>query len=513
MQFLRCFSASLAGIELPLPESSADALIGVLLAPTAQQRAARLAAAMRESPTLVVWVVDRCGVKGFSFNLDPTLGGLAAGFAEDLPLALNDSLLQYAEGQKSDRGQLPSKALQAITIAVPAAVDALEVARRAVAWIESGNGGQREDCIGESSERAAVEGVAVGNVSLVAEMAYLLGLLHNIDAYRASPKARGRSEKVLAATLVANLEPYLGVLDSRSIPLAAEAVVRGWADWIQSQAVAEDRCAALQQAWMGEGPAAGRLPALTQSLCRLARLESEFEVALEEAKLQAMYKLAAGAGHEINNPLGSIAGRAQLLLRDENEPERRRTLAKINSQAFRAHEMIADMMLFARPPVPQFEQIAPATLIQSLVDEMHEITEQQEAEIVSHIATDVATLRVDASQLRVALRAMCTNALEATGLGGRIEITVSHGPVDKVLHERSAPVETVQITVRDNGPGFSEEERQHLFDPFYSGREAGRGLGFGLSKCWRIVRNHGGRIDVQSDPGRGATFEITLPVA
>ena len=63
------------------------------------------------------------------------------------------------------------------------------------------------------------------------------------------------------------------------------------------------------------------------------------------------------------------------------------------------------------------------------------------------------------------------------------------------------------------GPGFSEEERQHLFDPFYSGREAGRGLGFGLSKCWRIVRNHGGRIDVQSDPGRGATFEITLPVA
>jgi hypothetical protein len=202
-----------------------------------------------------------------------------------------------------------------------------------------------------------------------------------------------------------------------------------------------------------------------------------------------------------------------LLLRDENEPERRRMLAKINSQAFRAHEMIADMMLFARPPLPKFEQIAPATLIQSLVDEMREITEQQEAEIVSHIATDVATLRVDASQLRVALRAMCTNALEATGLGGRIEITVSHGPVDKVLHKRSAPVETVQITVRDNGPGFSEEERQHLFDPFYSSREAGRGLGFGLSKCWRIVRNHGGRIDVQSDPGRGATFEITLPVA
>ena len=140
------------------------------------------------------------------------------------------------------------------------------------------------------------------------------------------------------------------------------------------------------------------------------------------------------------------------------------------------------------------------------------ITEQQEAEIVSHVTTDIATIRVDASQLRVALRAMCTNALEATGLGGRIEIRVSDGAPDKVLHKSSVAVQTVQITVCDNGPGFPDEERQHLFDPFYSGREAGRGLGFGLSKCWRIVRNHGGRIDVQSDPGRGATFEITLPV-
>jgi signal transduction histidine kinase len=264
---------------------------------------------------------------------------------------------------------------------------------------------------------------------------------------------------------------------------------------------------------MEEGATATGLPVLARTLSRLARLESDFEAALEEAKLQAMYKLAAGAGHEINNPLGSIAGRAQLLLRDESDPERRRTLAKINSQAFRAHEMIADMMLFARPPLPQFDQIAPATLIQSLVDEMHEITEQQEAEIVSHVTTDIATMRVDASQLRVALRAMCTNALEATGLGGRVEIRVSDGPSDKVLHKKSGAGQTVQITVCDNGPGFSDEERQHLFDPFYSGREAGRGLGFGLSKCWRIVRNHGGRIDVQSDPGRGATFEITLPVA
>jgi hypothetical protein len=65
--------------------------------------------------------------------------------------------------------------------------------------------------------------------------------------------------------------------------------------------------------------------------------------------------------------------------------------------------------------------------------------------------------------------------------------------------------------VADNGPGIGPDVRRHLFDPFYSGREAGRGLGFGLPKCWRIARSHGGRIDVESTPGRGATFVVTLP--
>ena len=71
--------------------------------------------------------------------------------------------------------------------------------------------------------------------------------------------------------------------------------------------------------------------------------------------------------------------------------------------------------------------------------------------------------------------------------------------------------EAVEIIVRDNGPGISAEVLPNIFDPFFSGREAGRGIGFGLSKCWRIVTQHGGQIDVESEPGRGATFKITLP--
>jgi signal transduction histidine kinase len=69
----------------------------------------------------------------------------------------------------------------------------------------------------------------------------------------------------------------------------------------------------------------------------------------------------------------------------------------------------------------------------------------------------------------------------------------------------------VTICVRDDGPGITPDERQHIFDPFYSARQAGRGLGLGLSKCWRIVTNHGGRIEVASQPGHGAAFTVTLP--
>ncbi len=84
----------------------------------------------------------------------------------------------------------------------------------------------------------------------------------------------------------------------------------------------------------------------------VAELRCAFDAALEAEKLEALAEFAAGAGHEINNPLTVISGRAQLLLRDEKDPERRRTLALIRAQAVRVNEMIADMRLFARPPEP-----------------------------------------------------------------------------------------------------------------------------------------------------------------
>jgi len=103
-------------------------------------------------------------------------------------------------------------------------------------------------------------------------------------------------------------------------------------------------------------------------------------------------------------------------------------------------------------------------------------------------------------QLTVALRSLCQNALEALGQGGRIEIAVDREGNQAL------------IAVADDGPGILAEQRPHIFEPFYSARQAGRGLGMGLSKCWRIVTNHGGQIEVGNRAGTGTFFTIRLPL-
>ncbi|MGD9636303.1 MAG: sensor histidine kinase [Pirellulales bacterium] len=230
---------------------------------------------------------------------------------------------------------------------------------------------------------------------------------------------------------------------------------------------------------------------------------AEFEARLEREKLAALMELAYGAGHEINNPLANIAARAQTLLDDERDPERRRKLLAIHRQAMRAHEMIADLMLFARPPKLE---LAPADLrqiVRDVVEEQHEFAIERAIELQCDVSDAAVDVQVDATQLAVAISALIVNAIEAVGRDGRVEAVVREWA--------EAGVRSAEVIVRDNGPGISEQVRRHLFDPFFSGREAGRGLGFGLSKCWRIVTDHGGQIVVNNIEGGGAEFTILLP--
>jgi signal transduction histidine kinase len=243
-------------------------------------------------------------------------------------------------------------------------------------------------------------------------------------------------------------------------------------------------------------------PSIADKLARLAQLENDFQRTLEAEKLEAMAEFAAGAGHEINNPLTVISGRAQLLLREETDPERQRALALISVQAMRVYEMIADMMLFARPPQPERQPVELVKLVDDLIGELRPRAANQETTIRRAGPSDPIVVNVDPVQLAVALRAICQNAMESLGRGGNVEIVV----------EVLAPGEA-GIRISDDGPGIKPDERRHIFDPFYSARQAGRGLGFGLSKAWRIITNHGGRIEVSSRPGYETSLLATLPTA
>jgi len=267
----------------------------------------------------------------------------------------------------------------------------------------------------------------------------------------------------------------------------------------------------IRDEWLASSrPFSNWLYRIADKLRQLCRLDTRFQHAVEEEKLAALKEFAYGASHEINNPLANISTRAQTMLREERDPERRRKLATINSQAFRAHEMISDLMLFAQPPRLQLQTVNLSRLLDQVVDELAPQAAAQ-GTVLSHRSTDnELTLTADPAHLAVALRAIAINALEALGMGGRIVIwsRSAENPFE-AKHETAAWIE---IGVHDSGPGISVKVRRHMFDPYFSGREAGRGLGLGLSKSWRIIHLHAGQIDVASDE-HGTKVLMYLPVS
>lgn len=274
---------------------------------------------------------------------------------------------------------------------------------------------------------------------------------------------------------------------------------------------AADRRAA---AWSAapQGAARHAIP-LAGRLARLQQHETQHRALLQQEKLAALAEFADGIGHEVNPVLTVIAGRAQMLLKEEPHPERRRLLALINTQAMRIHEMIADTMQFAKPPRPRCERFDLAALVDRVLQELRGRADQAQVALV-HRRADPSPCPVwaDRAQMAVVLRALVDNALRAVSSGGWVEVALIFSGQ---AGEHSSGLGTglpIQVVVRDNGRGLTDEERRHMFDPFYSGYPAGRGLGMGLPKCWRLVTQHGGRLHVESQPGQGTTMTVILPI-
>ena len=230
---------------------------------------------------------------------------------------------------------------------------------------------------------------------------------------------------------------------------------------------------------------------------------------LQGGKLAALAEFAAGAGHEINNPLAVISGQAQYLLGHEAdwfnesaEDAPRKALEAIVTQTRRIHGILRDLMQFARPASPCLGWLDLPALLGEVAASLTELAAQRRVRLEVALQPERLPVYADAGQLRTALTCLLRNAVEAAPTDGWA----------RLLLRRPAGSEPVEVAVEDSGPGPESAQRPHLFDPFFSGRTAGRGRGLGLSIAWRLAHLQGG--DVRLDPPRRhepTRFVLTLP--
>ncbi|MBM3176032.1 MAG: PAS domain S-box protein, partial [Chloroflexi bacterium] len=221
-------------------------------------------------------------------------------------------------------------------------------------------------------------------------------------------------------------------------------------------------------------------------------------------RLAALGDMAGGFAHELNNPLSSVMGYAQLLLDRKDLPaDVRNDIELIYKDSRRAANIIKNFMVFARKQPPQRQPTDVNSLIQDILNlRQHEQTK-------SNIAVKIKfgklpPVEVDQSQIRQVFLNIIINAeyfMSKANRKGTLTITT----------RKSGNMVTASFA--DDGPGIPAEQLDHVFDPFFTTKEVGQGTGLGLSICHGIVTEHGGRIYAQSQEGKGATFVVELPIA
>ncbi len=226
---------------------------------------------------------------------------------------------------------------------------------------------------------------------------------------------------------------------------------------------------------------------------------------LQSQKMAAVGLLAAGIAHEINNPLSGVVGYSKLLLERDLDDKIREKVERIAQSGERCRKIVEGVLLFSRSQQSGARsEVDLAGLVDRVVRigeyqwKMHNVRIMREPE---RLPGD-GSLRVmaDGDQLEQVLLNLLSNAVDAMPRGGTVRITLAPEPDDHV-----------SFSVSDEGVGIPEEIRDSIFDPFFSTKEIGKGTGLGLSISYGIVRDHGGDILLESQPGRGTTFRVVLP--
>lgn len=225
---------------------------------------------------------------------------------------------------------------------------------------------------------------------------------------------------------------------------------------------------------------------------------------LRTKALSIIAEMAAGAGHEMNSPLAVISGRAQMLAREFDDNDIRRSLEIIARKAHECSQIVNELMDFARPRPPQLVEFDLARRIREQAATWAADVSLPPGRLSIAISESLPPVRGDIQQIDLVLCELLRNAASAIALNG------GHVFISGRLAELG---DGVEILVRDTGCGMSSAVTQRAFDPFFSHREAGRGRGLGLPRAHRIVEAQGGRIWLESVADEGTTARLFLPLA
>ncbi len=283
------------------------------------------------------------------------------------------------------------------------------------------------------------------------------------------------------------------------------AVRLGVAAALQNDWIARDRWSLIARTLLGGGVSLCLLAVAFLYVLRLVHKTRRLEADAQRAEqLAYLGTLASGLAHEIRNPLNAMNINLQMLeeeLAAEKVSEEPVELLRSSRQeVLRLERLVKDFLAFARPQPTKREDLAPGALVADVVRFVRPLFAEAGVGLELVQGQGTPPVRVDAGQIRQALLNILQNALEVSPKGSRVLVNVVSGPRGEA-----------QVEVRDQGPGIPADAREKIFEAFWSRKPAGSGLGLPIAQ--RAVENHGGRIEVESEPGAGSTFRIVLPSA
>lgn len=238
------------------------------------------------------------------------------------------------------------------------------------------------------------------------------------------------------------------------------------------------------------------------------RLEEKF---LQAQKMESVGRLAGGVAHDFNNMLTGIIGFSELAMAQMAPDDPLRFyFQEIKKQGDRAADMTKKLLAVSRKQVLERRNVDLNRMINDTEKFLTRVIgEDVNLEVIA--APTVHTTYVDPGQFEQVLLNLCTNARDAMPGGGKLTIRTRNVALDGAycrLHEDCEPGDYVEVSVSDTGTGMTAEVKNHLSEPFFTTKERGKGTGLGLATVYGIVRQHGGLIEVQSEPGKGTTFAL-----